>query len=216
MASLVASLRSDYVPYVPKEDRPELDGAVKELSDEIVSLLKTKNGDTDLAVLYKEKITDVIDAIINREIGKIIENSTPPINLGNKIFDVAVKYNYRGAWLGELNYAITRLIQLVPYTLYKSGVFKEALRYWIYALTAGALEQVAIDFSKKRKIPEWVKIGIVGVINDIKDEYKRRVNTAYESHQIEKNGDCYEYSPYHTELRKTDDGFTEVMKKYEI
>jgi len=205
------------MPYVPKEDRPELDIAVKELSDEIVYLLQSKNGDTDLAVLYKEKITDVVNVIINREtLQSTIECSSPSLKLGNKVFDIATKYNYRGAWLGELNYAITRLIQLVPYTLYKKGVFKEALRYWIYVLTAGALEQVAIDFSKKRKIPEWIKIGIVGVLNDIKDEYKRRVNTAYESYQIEKNGDCYEYSPYYTELRKTDDGFTEIMKKNDI
>jgi hypothetical protein len=204
------------MPYIQKEDRPYLDKIVLELSDEIVNLLKNKNGDTDLASLYKEKISDVIQAIINKESGKVIDDNINAYKLGSAIFDVSTKYNYRGAWLGELNYAITRLIQIVPYNLYKQGIFKEPFRYWIYALTAGALESVAIDFSKKRKIPEWIKIGIIGVINDVKDEYKRRVNTAYESYQIEKNGDCYEYSPYHTELIKNDNGFTEIMKKFDI
>ncbi len=33
----------------------------------------------------------------------------------------------------------------------------------------------------------------------MKDEYKRRANTAYEAAQIKKPGDCYD-APYHTEL----------------
>jgi hypothetical protein len=37
-------------------------------------------------------------------------------------------------------------------------------------------------------------------LKDVKDEYKRRVNTAYEALQIRKSGDCYEKSPFHTQL----------------
>lgn len=42
--------------------------------------------------------------------------------------------------------------------------------------------------------------GLTGVFEDVKDEYKRRVNTAYEAAQILKSGDCYELAPYRTQL----------------
>ena len=63
-----------------------------------------------------------------------------------------------------------------------------------------------------------VGIGIGGVFEDVKDEYKRRVNTAYEAAQIVKNGDCYD-TPYYTKLIEVIDsdghhvGYQEVMVK---
>src|SRR5437762_14257379 len=104
------------MPYVPTNDRPELDTAAKNLAEEI--------------------------AIVSK------------------------KYKYDGAFLGELNYSLTRLIQHLPRSLMTHCGFKDEIRYWLYA-------------------------GIVGVLVDVKDEYKRRVNTAYEAAQIEKSGDCY-------------------------
>ncbi len=91
-------------------------------------------------------------------------------SLASEIAAVSKKYEYDGAFLGELNYALTRLIQHLPRKL---GLVGE-IRYWLYA-------------------------GIVGVLVDVKDEYKRRVNTAYEAAQIEKSGDCYD-TPYYTRL----------------
>ena len=38
------------------------------------------------------------------------------------------------------------------------------------------------------------------MFEDIKDEYKRRVNSAYEAAQILKSGDCYDYVPFRTQL----------------
>lgn len=56
---------------------------------------------------------------------------------------------------------------------------------------------------------------LAGVFEDVKDEYKRRVNTAYEAAQILKSGDCYEYSPFQTQLVAVNvdgvAGFQEVM-----
>ena len=66
---------------------------------------------------------------------------------------------------------------------------------------------------------DWIFDGFVGVLEDVKDEYKRRVNTAYEAVQIKKSGDCYD-TPYHTELVDVKDkdgnvvGWQEVMKDY--
>jgi len=37
-----------------------------------------------------------------------------------------------------------------------------------------------------------LNIGVEGVFEDIKDEYKWRVNRAYEMAQIRKSGDCYD------------------------
>lgn len=95
-------------------------------------------------------------------------------NLADGIAKVSKKYAYDGAFVGELNYSLTRLIQHLPRSLQEIQGFKSELRYWIYA-------------------------SIVGVLVDVKDEYKRRVNTAYEAAQIEKSGDCYD-TPYYTRL----------------
>jgi hypothetical protein len=94
--------------------------------------------------------------------------------LADGIAKVAAKYKYDGAFLGEMNYALTRLIQHLPRSLQEFQSFKDEIRYWMYA-------------------------GIVGVLVDVKDEYKRRVNVAYEAAQIEKSGDCYD-TPYYTRL----------------
>lgn len=95
-------------------------------------------------------------------------------NLADGIAKVAASYKYDGAFLGELNYSLTRLIQHLPRSLQEFQGFKDEIRYWLYA-------------------------GIVGVLVDVKDEYKRRVNVAYEAAQIEKSGDCYD-TPYYTRL----------------
>jgi hypothetical protein len=94
--------------------------------------------------------------------------------LADGIAKVAAGYKYDGAFLGELNYSLTRLIQHLPRSLQEFQGFKDEIRYWLYA-------------------------GIVGVLVDVKDEYKRRVNVGYEAAQIEKSGDCYD-TPYYTRL----------------
>lgn len=113
--------------------------------------------------------------------------------LADKIAEVAEKYKYDGAFAGELNYALTRLLQHIPRSLVTVGTLKEEIRYWIQPLMYGVLLDVAL-------------------------EHKRRVNTAYEAAQIIKSGDCYD-TPFYTRLVEYKDkngnviGHQEVMLK---
>ena len=125
----------------------------------------------------------------------------------------AEKYGYEGAHEGILNYTITTLIQRVPACKVERGEWKEEFRYWIYATTVSALMQTAFWY-----LSHHDPFVIGGVFVDIKDEYKRRVNTAYEAAQIAKSGDCYD-APYYTRLVEVVDhngnhvGYQEVMLK---
>ena len=120
----------------------------------------------------------------------------------------------KGGWTGELNYAITMLIQHVPHEMRLRKAWDESLRYWIYAETVGALTRTAYDLHV-RTGDDYIGNGLTGVFEDIKDEYKRRVNTAYEAAQILKSGDCYDLAPFRTRLvAATVDGvagYQEVM-----
>ncbi len=207
------------MPYVPSEDRPALDKVVNALAEDIVARLVSLNGDTDISTIYKQSFLEMGKIIIDLESGKTSAAKTPAEKLAVEIFDVAKKYNYNGAWLGELNYSITRLIQVVPHKMVEKGQWKEELRYWLYALTVGSLIQTESEFRKMPSQKAWVVDGIVGVMMDIKDEYKRRVNTAYEAVQIIKSGDAYT-APFHTTLQEVKDnagnvvGWTEIMKDF--
>lgn len=113
--------------------------------------------------------------------------------LAEAIAHVSARHNYEGAFAGELNYSLTRLLQKIPRELIKQGQIKEELRYWIQPLMYGVLLDVAL-------------------------EHKRRVNVAYEADQIVKSGDCYD-TPYYTRLVKVLDregnhvGYQEIMLK---
>lgn len=128
------------MPYVPTDDRPELDKIAKEMAD--------------------------------------------------KIAEIAAKYKYDGAFAGELNYTLTRLLQHLPRSLMAVGTLKEEIRYWIQPLMYGVLTDVA-----------W--------------EHKRRVNTAYEAAQIIKSGDCYD-TPYYTRLMEVKDQSGNVLGHQEV
>ncbi len=94
--------------------------------------------------------------------------------LADGIADVSAKYKYDGAFLGELNYSLTRLLQHLPRSLQTICGFKDETRYWLQA-------------------------GLFGVLMDVILEYKVRVNQAYEIAQIEKSGDCYD-TPYYSRV----------------
>lgn len=93
-------------------------------------------------------------------------------SLADGIAQVASGYKYDGAFLGEMNYALTRLIQHLPRSLQQFQGFKDETRYWLQA-------------------------GMFGVLMDVMLEYKVRVNQSYEIAQIEKSGDCYD-TPYYS------------------
>jgi len=113
--------------------------------------------------------------------------------LAETIAKMAKRHGYDGAFAGELNYALTRLLQELPRELVSSDQSREELKYWIQPL-------------------------MYGVLLDVVLEHKRRVNTAYEAEQIVKSGDCYD-TPYYTKLIEVVDeddnfvGYQEIMLK---
>lgn len=205
------------MPYVPSEktdgksqDRNLIDVKVEALAKDI-----SDNSETnfDLPANYLKAFSVIGRSLFALHFDREVVARTAASNLALTIFDVAKKYEYDGAFLGELNYAITRLIQIVPrYIVKKTGApDKNELRYWLYAVTVEALTQASVDLRQ-------LGVGIGGVFEDIKDEYKRRVNVSYEAAQIIKSGDCYD-APYYTRLVEIVDdsgkhvGYQEVMLK---
>jgi hypothetical protein len=188
------------MPYVAPKDRKELDPYIQRLANSLVPFI---TGNNELGNVYVRTFKEVIR-------GAHGEGSGLACELGRGIASVAQGYGYESAYLGELNYCMTRLIQLVPCAMVEKGVWKETLRYWLYAITVGALIKMVTD--------EGLNLGEQGVFEDIKDEYKRRVNPAYEAVQIVKSGDCYELAPYHTVLVKSEgvDAITgEIVKGWQ-
>lgn len=197
------------MPYVPDQDRPVIDKSLEPVADFIS--YNTPNN-FDILSEYVKTFTIIGQSLISLSNGKTVGESLTE-KLAITIFDVAKKYEYQGAFLGELNYAMTRLIQRVPQIKVKLGhwVEKSELRYWLYATTTESLTVTADNFKNSG-------IGIGGVFEDIKDEYKRRVNVGYEAAQIIKSGDCYD-TPYYTRLVEVRDdngnliGHQEIMLK---
>lgn len=228
------------MPYIAMEDRQALDGAIDALAESLVTrLTETLNGDTDVSVCYGKAFLVLAKTIYDIEVGGEPEetggaNSTPAAaHVAMEILRlVRARYAYRGAWAGCLNYAVTRLIQLVPAKMVERKAWKEEVRYWLHAQTVGALQNAALRVSRVAGHPsdgawetgrpgpnDWVIDALVGVLIDVKDEYKRRVNSAYEAVQIRRSGDCYT-TPYRTELIDVKDkqgnvvGYQELMKDY--
>lgn len=194
------------MPYIPEKDRPIVDAAVDKVASVAVAVVTSNKR---LKYFYELVFADVANIVAYSN--PYQDKSSRYIHaLADTIRILGHKYGYDGAELGILNYAITRLIQVVPQKLVGSGVWehKNELRYWIYAYTVDALIKTSIIFAGHE--------GVGGVFEDVKDEYKRRVNTAYEAAQIIKSGDCYD-TPYHTRLVEIYDasgkliGYQELM-----
>lgn len=209
------------MPYIAAEERPAIDKKVEALAEQIASVLSLeKNKDTDVSVHYRRTFVAIARVLLQLEQGKTARKVHDRAwNLAAEVFGDAGKASKeRGAWLGRLNYALTRLIQVVPDKMVKGGSWKEPFRYWVYAQTVGALERSAMEVDALGG-DDWPTDGLVGVLLDVKDEYKRRVNAAYETVQIRKAGDCYT-TRYRTELSEVKDpagrviGYGEVMRDY--
>ena len=186
------------MPYIPPQNRPPIDAAVEALAARIADELAAARATVAVSESYRRAFLAIADGLAALESGRAAA-AGPERAVASAIFEAAKAYHQPGGWLGELNYSVTRLIQGVPYAMYKRGVWKEALRYWLYAETVGALTRTAYDLHA-RGGNDWVLNGLAGVFEDVKDEYKRRVNTAYEAAQIRESGDCYELSPFRTQL----------------
>jgi hypothetical protein len=208
------------MPYISADERPEIDDKVEALAEEVSRALgREENKDTEVSVHYREAFVAISKAVLQLERGRKAGASGRTRSLAVEIFGESGASRDRGAWLGRLNYALTQLIQLVPEKMVEKGVWKEAFRYWVYAQTVGALARSAMDIHATEG-EGWPADGVVGVLTDVKDEYKRRVNAAYETFQIIKSGDCYR-TRYRTDLSEVKDasgrvvGYTEVMKDSE-
>lgn len=235
------------MPYVPSEktpnpkgivkdgkaqDRVLIDKAVKNLSQEIAEHIvvnkdifywlqsSINNTTRTLYHLLKNYIKE--ETLVREMELQLIDNrygwfvATPnQCKLALAIYQTGKSYGYQGAFLGELNYAITRLIQEVPKRLVEQGKQEKELRYFIYVYVIASLIQLSQIWNR---FSDEADIG--AVFEDIKDEYKRRVNTGYEAAQIVKSGDCYD-TPYYTKLVEIIDeggkviGHQEVMIKRE-
>jgi hypothetical protein len=181
-------------PYVPSrktdgksEDREIIDIAVDALALELATRITNKYS---FLPEYKNVFMSIARELFALKFGLDIEN-TIGVNLASAIWKSASNHNDEMAELGELNYAVTRLIQRVPQIKVERGDWeeKDELRYWLYALTAEALLWV------HNKTLEW-GTGTSAVFMDVLLEYKFRVNQAYEAEQIVKNGDCYDAPNY--------------------
>ncbi len=184
-----------YVPsektFPPAEDRKVIDKALEPLAQRVAKAI-VKN--SDLRREYRRVfvwVTKDLYTILNKPnaVSRGLE-----WDLAKAIYETGTKYDYECAELGEFNYAITRFIQRVPQIKVARGDWKDTdeLRYWLYANTISALVYAS-------RHTEDLDVGLDGVFIDIKDEYKWRVNRAYEAAQIIKSGDCYD-TPFYTRL----------------
>lgn len=193
------------MPYVASrrqnaDDRELIDVEVKNVAQAIVNI-----SDVPMLVFefFNDSMRQVCSVIRACENGFGANAHLPAQKLGRVIYDVSRKYEYEGAWLGELNYATTRLIQEIPKVMVDKGLMKTELRYWFYAETVGYLGALSHYFQSISNT-NWIDQGFAGVFEDIKDEYKWRVNRSYEAYQIIKSGDCYD-TPYYTKLVEVTD-----------
>ncbi len=208
------------MPYVPSEktdgksqDRNVLDDAIEVLAKEAAGKI-TNN--LSLIFFYNQifvgigiRLHNLLNSLVISKFDPV--SVSPESQLASTIYELGKSYGYEGAFLGELNYSITRFIQRVPQIKVERKEWKDEIRYWLYAATVEALTSASAK-------TESLKIGVSGVFEDVKDEYKRRVNTSYEAAQILKSGDCYD-TPYYTRLVEVVDdggvvvGHQEVMLK---
>ncbi len=217
--------------YVEKAVRDQLEPFINDLAEDIAKQLsgkpnkhgnRTAQQEEDVSGLYKQAILQLADTIIEIEGGKSVSANAPAQKLAQKILEISKKAsdNSQMGWFGAFNYSVTRLIQIVPHIMVVNLEWQAEFRYFLYALTAGSLEQSALDI-RARQVPsnlEWVINGLVGALFDVKDEYKRRVNISYEAIQIKKSGDCYDV-PFRTEVVEVKDpdgnkGYQEIMMDY--
>src|SRR5271157_555505 len=105
------------MPYVPAKGRPALDAAVEKAALTIVMNRPTNYG---LHRLYKDQFAVIVCNLCSylaeqrsegRQIWMGASQSDP---ISKAVWAAGLQYSYEGAFLGHLNYAITRLIQRVP------------------------------------------------------------------------------------------------------
>lgn len=186
------------MPYIEQKDRAELDPLIENAVEEICDRFQHD----------KELIKSIVEALITMAGAIKAHFDHQHINLHNTYQTLALKivngidnndpYDIRMRWAGWLNYSVSRILVLLPKRLVATGYFKKEFAYWIYACMVGALGEatnIVTDISGQ----DDIRGCLVGVFTDIKDEYKWRVNRAYERVKIAENGDVFLDAPYYTE-----------------
>ena len=209
------------MPYIASGERPAIDARVESLAEDLSGELSMgPNTGTGISPLYRRTFSALAKTLLELESGTFWGKAMSNVDLlAVEIFGPQdAGRQGTGAWLGRFNYAVTRLIQVVPLKMVERGVWKEEFRYWVYAQTVGALTRAAMEINSGGG-DDWAVDGAVGVLIDVKDEYKRRVNSAYEAVQIMKAGDAYTVH-YRTEVAEVRDetgkvvGYREVMRDF--
>jgi hypothetical protein len=182
------------MPYVKKYHRTKLDPIIQRISEELAqSASLDTSSPQKISHIYFERFREISYQMACLAAGArtVDECEESTGEIVKAAFELG---NSDGSfWAGDLNYSLTRVIQLVPKILVKHGAWQKEFRYWVYAATCGALERASLSTDRfSGDIDDWIKTVIVGVLIDIKDEYKRRVNAPYEEKQIAMNGDCYD------------------------
>lgn len=183
------------MPYVKESHRKKLDPMLDLVSDEIVEAASLLEKPQQIGQVYFSTFFEVCRLV--KELVTGVPSSSSSKNsqrLAKLIFETGTEDG--SFWAGDLNYVLTRIIQIVPRKLVEKRKWEKEFRYWTYAVTAGALERTALaisyESSPKKEEESWLNVVLVGVLLDIKDEYKRRVNVPYEIEQQKANGDCYD------------------------
>jgi hypothetical protein len=183
------------MPYVKESHRKKLDPLIEIVSDELAAAAIVLENPQQIGEVYFSAFFELSRLV--KELatsGRLTSSSKGPQILAKAIFEVGTGDG--SFWAGDLNYALTRIIQIVPRKLVEKRKWEKEFRYWTYAVTAGALERTALAVSAqpspKKEEGSWLGVVLVGVLLDIKDEYKRRVNVPYEIEQQRINGDCYD------------------------
>ncbi len=199
------------MPYIKQEERERLDPSIERLSSTIASkITKSTSEPLELGQIYSSTFLEISKALHDLVLNKTQLDSavaatttaspsppssfdSPVLELASSIFESTRIRESRTSWAGNLNYALTRIIQIVPRKLVAENKLETEFRYWLYAVTAGSLARTAFLVETDPSFDdEPVRIAIAGVLIDVKDEYKRRVNSPYEDQQILANGDCYD------------------------
>mgnify|MGYP001563533427 CR=1 FL=1 len=183
------------MPYVPSRktdgkstDREEIDVVVEVLAEEIAGKV-TDN--LSLVRVYVSNFQEVADTLLDLLSGNSVRSGAAT-QLATVIYEVGKRYDYEGAYLGEFNYAFTRLIQCVPQTKVAKKEWATEIRYWAYGGgIVGSLMKASLYALDHHSGSEHM-IAMGGIFMDIKDEYKWKVNRSYEATQIRKSGDAYD------------------------
>ncbi len=183
------------MPYVKESHRKKLDPLIEVISDELARAASVLEKPQEIGEIYFSTFLEISRLLKELATGSRLSlTSGSTQRLAKVIFEVGTED--KSFWAGDLNYALTRVIQIVPRKLVEKRKWEKEFRYWTYAVTSGALESTALAISReawpKEEEEPWLDVVLVGVLLDIKDEYKRRVNAPYEIEQQRVNGDCYD------------------------